>query len=161
MPKIYVGTYAKYASGSIQGKWFNLESYPCKQDFLEACAEFHSDEADPEFHFQDLDGIPRHFISESHIDAEFWLYMDYDDHHEGKAKEAYVTLFGEWNEAGFEDRFYGYYESDTDLAYEYVESCGLLASMPEDLQCYFDYERFGRDLAFDFSEDCGYYFRDQ
>lgn len=37
----------------------------------------------------------------------------------------------------------------TDIAYEVVESAGLLDSMPENLRSYFDYEAFGRDLGFE------------
>jgi len=43
-PRIYVGTYAKYNSGSIAGKWLDLEDYSDKEAFLEACAELHKDE---------------------------------------------------------------------------------------------------------------------
>lgn len=54
---------------------------------------------------------------------------------------------------------YGRFDSDTDLAYDYVENAGVLDGVPLNLQNYFDYEKFGRDLAMDFSEDGGYYFR--
>ena len=37
----------------------------------------------------------------------------------------------------------------TDIAYEIVESAGLLDSMPENLRSYFDYEAFGRDLGYE------------
>ena len=37
----------------------------------------------------------------------------------------------------------------TDVAYEIVESAGLLDSMPENLRSYFDYEAFGRDLGYE------------
>ena len=33
-----------------------------------------------------------------------------------------------------------------DVAYNYVQECGLLESMPSSLQCYFDYESLGRDM---------------
>jgi len=48
-PRIYVGTYAKYNSGSIKGQWLNLKDYSDKDDFLAACRELHKDESDPEF----------------------------------------------------------------------------------------------------------------
>ena len=37
----------------------------------------------------------------------------------------------------------------TDIAYEFVESAGLLDSLPENLRSYFDYEAFGRDLGYE------------
>jgi hypothetical protein len=33
-----------------------------------------------------------------------------------------------------------------DVAYNYIEECGLLSNMPENLQGYFDYESLGRDM---------------
>lgn len=43
-----------------------------------------------------------------------------------------------------------------DIAYNYIQECGMLEGMPENLQCYFDYESFGRDLEIE-----GSYFEDQ
>jgi antirestriction protein len=56
------------------------------------------------------------------------------------------------------DAFYGQYDSILDLAYEYVESTGMLANVDETISRYFDYERFAHDLSFDFSEANGFYF---
>ena len=36
MSKVYVGTYHKYNSGSIQGEWLDLTDFANKDDFLEA-----------------------------------------------------------------------------------------------------------------------------
>lgn len=37
----------------------------------------------------------------------------------------------------------------TDVAYEYVDQTGLLDSIPDHLQSYFDYESFGRDMGYE------------
>ena len=70
--RVYVGTYAKYNSGSLAGKWLDLIDYKDKAEFIAACKALHKDEADPELMFQDYEGIPSWMISESHIDAEVW-----------------------------------------------------------------------------------------
>ena len=70
--RVYVGTYAKYNAGSLGGRWLNLSDYANKDEFMAACRELHKDEADPEFMFQDFEGVPSWLISESHIDAEVW-----------------------------------------------------------------------------------------
>lgn len=145
-PRLYVGTYKKYNEGSIQGAWLDLENYTDKDEFMEACSALHADESDPEFMFQDREDIPTCFVSECSIDAEFWDFMDYDDRYDGEAKTAFVDWQGEWDSEKFEEAFQGKFDSEVDYAYDYVESCGLLSSMPENLQCYFDYERFARDL---------------
>lgn len=70
--RVYVGTYAKYNAGSLEGKWLTLSDYANKAEFIAACRELHKDEADPELMFQDWEGVPSWMIGESHIDAEVW-----------------------------------------------------------------------------------------
>ncbi|HHE4551427.1 TPA: antirestriction protein ArdA [Escherichia coli] len=49
-PAVYVGTWAKYNNGSIEGCWFNdLTVFETESDFLSAARKFHQDEKDPEF----------------------------------------------------------------------------------------------------------------
>lgn len=52
---IYCGTYAKYNNGSLYGKWLNLSDYSSYDELLTTMYELHSDEADPEFMFQDYE----------------------------------------------------------------------------------------------------------
>lgn len=46
----------------------------------------------------------------------------------------------------FTDHYNGDWEDLEAYADDYIESCGLLESMPENLRCYFDTERFARDM---------------
>lgn len=75
--KLYVGTYGKYNNGSIDGEWLDLSDYNDSQEFLAACAELHKDEHDPEFMFQDFEGFPRDFYSESHANPFLWILIEY------------------------------------------------------------------------------------
>lgn len=61
--KCYVGTYAKYNNGSIDGKWLNLAEFATFSDFLAACKKVHKDESDPEFMIQDWESLPDGFPS--------------------------------------------------------------------------------------------------
>ena len=45
----------KYNEGSLFGKWFELSDYANYEEFLVAIKEFHKDEEDPEFMFQDYE----------------------------------------------------------------------------------------------------------
>lgn len=63
--KLYVGTYAKYNNGSIEGAWLDLSDYSDSEEFLDACAELHKDEEEPEFMFQDFEGFPESLYRES------------------------------------------------------------------------------------------------
>lgn len=155
-PAVYVGTYHKYACGSIEGRWFDLTDYSCEDDFYEACRELHADESEPEFMFQDIEGIPDNMASESHIN---WDFIDaFQQAQSEKLEEAYVA----WVEYSrctdydeFTDAYRGEAGSEEDYAFNYVDETGLLDSLPNNLKCYFDYEAFARDL---FSS--GYYFAD-
>ena len=42
--RIYVGTYAKYNNGSLQGEWVELSEFYDWDEFMERCAEIHEDE---------------------------------------------------------------------------------------------------------------------
>lgn len=156
--KLYVSTYAKYNNGSIQGAWIDLTDYTDSEGFYQACAELHKDESDPEFMFQDFEGFSKDLYSESgNIDA-IYEYIDFvnETHLSQEAVDAGLSLGIPLDK--LEDAYYGQFDSDTDLAYDYVESAGLLHGVPDTITNYFDYEAFGRDLAMDFLEDEGFYF---
>ena len=56
--KVYVGTYAKYNSGSIAGAWISLAECENYGQFLSKCKDVHKDERDPEFMIQDTEDFP-------------------------------------------------------------------------------------------------------
>lgn len=156
---VYVGTYSKYNAGSIKGEWINLEQIGDYDDFLTACRDIHSDEVDPELMFQDFEGFPKRFYGESHIDEAVFDWLQLSES-EKELLEAYFEATGDHNATieDAEDRFYGHFESFTDLAMEYAASTGLFEGANETLERYFDYEAFGRDLSLDFVEHNGFYF---
>ena len=45
----------------------------------------------------------------------------------------------------FQDCYAGTFESLTEWAEQFIEDAGMLAEMPENLRCYFDYAAFARD----------------
>lgn len=165
--RIYVGTYAAYNEGDLRGKWFDLEDYDDKHDFLEAAEAYHrellgdEDEdypADIELMFQDWEGIPSDMVGESWVAPEVWELMEAFNNHDEDVVRAYLKCFGEWNESDFQDRYRGQYDSWEDFAEQLVDELGYLDEMPEHLRNYFDYEKYARDLKYDFCEEDGYYF---
>ena len=156
--RVFVSTYAKYNSGSLKGEWLDLEDYACKQDFYEACAELHSDEADPEFMFQDHEDIPKFFVGESYLSDDIWSYMDCAMD-EG-VKKAYVEVRDRWDEDDCSSSYIGEFYSFTKLAEYLVDEQGLLGELPKHLQYYFDYKAYGRDIRLngDVVEENGYFF---
>jgi antirestriction protein len=144
--RIYVGTYAKYNSGSIQGAWLDLEDYSDKEAFLEACKELHKDESDPELMFQDFEGFPRSFYSESSVSDELFAYLELD---EDDRKLLDVYREGVRDDGTIEqarDAFMGSgYSNESDWAAQWLEETGGLEGVPKHLENYIDFESYARD----------------
>lgn len=130
-PRIYVGTYAKYTSGSIAGKWLDLEDYSDRDEFLEACAELHKDESDPELMFQDYEGFPAAWYSESSAPPDIlWEWIGLDES-ERAAFAVYADhMGGDVDIDGFRDAYQGCWTSEADFAQHMAEECECV---PKDL----------------------------
>lgn len=144
-PRLYVGTYAKYNNGDISGDWLDLEDYSDKESFLEACAELHKDEADPEFMFQDFEGFPKALYSESSVDDKLFEFvaLDEDDREIVGIYWEHVNSDASVDEA--KENYAGCYKNEEDWAYEFLDETGALKDMPDNLRSYFDYEAYARD----------------
>ena len=156
-PSVYVGTYGKYNSGSINGAWVHLDQFDNEEEFLEYCAELHKDEEDPEFMFQDFENFPEAYYSESEIDPELWEFLALDDD-DRAMYEAFKEAGMEGTFSDAQDAYSGQFDSDIDFTMELLESCG---DIPKDMPSYLhiDWESTARDIMYDYSEANGYYFR--
>lgn len=157
-PRLYVGTYAKYNNGSIAGAWLDLDDYNDAAEFYSACQELHSDEEDPEFMFQDFEGFPKSFYSESgNVDA-IYEYIDFctDSHMDQDAIDAGLDL--DIPLEHIEEAYQGRYDSDEAFAKQMAEDFELI---PNDLKWplfYIDWTAAARDLMMDYSESERHYF---
>lgn len=131
-PQLYVGTYAKYNSGSISGEWVDLTQFSTADEFLQHCAELHSDEEDPEFMFQDYEGFPKVFYSESASSEDLeklfeFLSMDED---ERKLVEMYADATGysidQCTIDAANDAFHGTADSEADFVEQQAEELGYI-----------------------------------
>lgn len=156
-PSIYVGTYAAYNSGSLKGRWFDLEDFADADEFYAAIKAFHRNpdnddsrtapEDDPEFMFQDWEGIPDSMIGECWLHPDLWdEWIDLDDN-DREIVDAYYQYRTDFRPADeIKDAFVGRYNSKLDFAYERWEEAGYLADIPEELQGYIDYDAWLRDV---------------
>lgn len=87
--RIYVGTYAKYNNGTLQGEWVNLSDFYDLDGFKEHCVEIHEDEEEPEYMFQDWENIPDSLIDESNLEENFFELRDELDRLNDTEKEAF------------------------------------------------------------------------
>ena len=96
-PKAYVGTWAKYNEGDLDGKWMDLDDYADYDEFMEAARELHSDEEDPEIMVQETDNIPswlKKYINEYGINGDIvWGYINLDEH-EKDLVDGYLSVCG-------------------------------------------------------------------
>lgn len=152
MPRIYVGTYKKYNSGNLCGMWMDLEDCNGREDFLAKCAVLHKDERDPEFMFQDYDGIPREFYSESCIKPELfdWLALDADDRELLEVYCGHISCgIASIDEA--RDAFMGKADTKAAWAEEWItDTDSEWHKVPEHLKPYFDFEAYARDAEVTF-----------
>jgi len=166
---IYVGTYAKYNSGSIFGMWINLESVSDAYGFFEVCRELHKDEADPEFMMQDYQGFPEEFYHESMNIDDVQKVLDYIalDDDDREMLEAFCECYGgdatdADNIEDVRERCMGQFDTFQDFADQCADEELACMNAPEFCTRYFDYEAYARDLKYDFSvSDNGYIFRDR
>ena len=158
-PALYCGTYAKYNNGSIAGKWLTLADYGGADEFLQACRELHQDEADPEFMFQDSEGLPRELYGESLSKTDLeriyeWVNLEQPDR---DAVAEYLEATGSdlrgVNIQDVPDKLYCVLDQDWSgpaaAMGNHLLDDGVI-EVPEHLQGYIDVAALGRDWLMDF-----------
>lgn len=150
-PAIYVGTYAKYNSGSIAGAWVSLEGHD-QDSFLDACRALHADESAPEFMFQDYQNFPREFYGESGLASGLWDWLELDDN-DRELLARYCDAIGSDGLTidDARDAFHGTAESFAEFAENTAQECGVI---PKDLPSWIviDWEAsWNCNLRFDYS----------
>lgn len=165
---IYVGTYAKYNSGSIFGMWIDLESVSDAYEFFEVCRALHSDEADPEFMMQDYQGFPEELYHESMSvdDVEKILaFVELDDNDREMLDDYCECYGGDATDTDMIDiareRSMGKFDTFQEFADQCADEVLYCMNAPEFCTRYFDYESYARDLKSDYSIGSnGYIFSD-
>ena len=155
---IYVGTYAKYSSGSIFGMWIDLERVSDADEFFEVCRELHKDESDPEFMMQDYQGFPEEFYSECmSADAveRVLEYIALDDDDMEMLEDFCECYGGDVTDEDLVEKAressMGRFDSFRDFSDQCADEEIACMNAPEFCTRYFDYESYARDLKFNYS----------
>lgn len=161
MLRIYLTNLGKYNEGELIGEWLDL---PCTDEELEEAKERIgiSDEPDENGNYYE-----EWFITDYETDIHGLIVGEYDnldelnelaetlddlDEYEREIVEAMISEGYSLEDAidKKEDcMIYYNCEDMEDVAREYAEETGLLDSIPENLQSYFDFEAYGRDMSFE------------
>lgn len=144
--QVYVGTYAKYNDGSIEGAWIDLETHNDEESFLKACLELHKDEEDPELMFQDFEGFPKAFYHESSVDDRLWEYLQLSEDERDTVDIYLENIDSSADIKTALESYQGTHDSPSDFASELLDSTGDLETIPAHLRSYFDFESYARDL---------------
>jgi antirestriction protein len=117
---------------------------------LTACRELHKDEADPELMFQDFEGFPRAYYSESSVSDELFDWLEMDEH-DRELLEVYLENIDQSGTlVDAQDAFVGQGETIAQWAEQYLEDCGDLQNVPENLRYHIDFDSWARDSGFSF-----------
>ena len=147
--KIWIGNLAAYNAGILRGEWVTL---PVSDEDLQAV-------------YARIGG-EEHAIMDYSTDIDGLKIGEYDDIDElNEAAEAIADFDGTQLEAfgaflkdgcslsdavgHTENNDFTYYAdcfNMADVAQQYCDDCGILDRIPDDLQCYFDFEAYGRDM---------------
>ena len=157
------GSYNEYNERALGSKWLNFDDFNDWDEIVEELKKqgFQLDGIDEELFVQDIEGVPteRKNCDYVHPKKIFELIKKscvLDEQRKYDTMEAFceVRSFDEWadlvnnHEDRWDDDIYLYicYDWD-DYGREMFEACCY--ELPDSLECYFDFERFGRD--------CNYY----
>jgi hypothetical protein len=161
-PSAWIGCLGCYNAGRLIGKW--IPGLEC--DDLEAagltdsagrCTRCGADEflaMDHEHFLGLLDGgepNPQECYEAALQLAEVQEY-------EREILAAWIGNGMDFDLDAMRDSYIGEYEGDREFAESLVNENGLLESIPENLQNYFDYDAYARDLMYDAWEYSGHYF---
>ncbi len=163
--RVFITDLAAYNQGHLIGEWVELPSEDINADIARVLTNgalaCESGEIHEEYFVTDYEGFP--FAVSEHVDLEELNQQaedlnNYDDE-QLTAIELMIDngLVCDLDGAieHLDDMRNTNESSMEDVAIEYVDSCGLLDNMPENLRYYFDYESLGRDMEIE-----GSYFTD-
>ncbi|WP_052063890.1 antirestriction protein ArdA [Nitrincola sp. A-D6] len=153
-----------YNNGLLISHTFDLDKLNSYDKFLEEMRDWLAEvtedmddgEVREEYIVADYDDVPEEYMGEWSLSPEYFDFAEKADGLGFEVVKAGVDL-GIPLES-IEDAYLGEFDSMEDYAEEFIDSTGMLDSMPESLRGYFDVSRFANDLSFDVNESNGHFF---
>lgn len=157
MTSVFIQSLEDYNAGRIVGEWVDVEGMDESelQDAINKILAKSKEEVAEEWEFAGYEGFyTLNLCGYSSIKTVITLATAINEHGEAYAIYAdYVGLRYATTE-GFEDSYYGAWDSFKDFAENLFDEC-YLSQVPESVRFYIDYDAFARDLEIDYFHDRG------
>jgi len=144
--RVYIANLGKYNEGESVGAWFTL---PVDEDEVAERIGLGGRYEEYAIHDYELPFKIEEYMS---IDSLNYLHELAEDlpeeiQEEISALMGHFSTFEELCDKADDIILHSGCNSVEDVAYEYIEECGVLDGLPQNLQCYFDYAALARDMA--------------
>lgn len=159
-----------YINGDpLNGSWIHLDDIHDHDDILEALAKDNiiprNSDDEPDYDgdllVADIEGDLASICYKGDGIFNLARFIEVRDSDiEQSQAVAFIKLFETWDENKCTDYYEGYFESPDDFARHQLEQLGVLHAIPDDLQCYIDFERYAEQelLICSHCEYDGHYF---
>ena len=144
---VWVCSVADYNEGYLHGEWVDLDLIDTVEELQEAIEDILKDspvEKAEEWGFFDYDLGGIHIGENEDLEEVINIAKGLREH--DSAFVAFHNCFGSTDLEEFEERYQGKYDSVKDYAEQFLEDTGTIATIPENLRYYFDYEKYAHDL---------------
>jgi antirestriction protein len=120
--------------------------------------EVETKQTDEEWIVCDYDDVPKRYVGEYDLDADFFEYKDFLENTYMDKGAVDAGLYLDIPLESIEEAYAGEFKSDADFAENMAEQCGLISDDAKWPHTCIDWERAALDLMMDYSEEKGYYF---
>jgi antirestriction protein len=148
-PRVYVACLASYNSGILFGEWIDVN---CDADELservQAIIAKSPTAGAEEWAFHDYEGFAGFKMGENEpVENLVKVASLIEEYDEDVIEAAFGWLCDaeEVAKALENGAYAGTYDTPEDWAEEFLEDTGTLSQIPENLRCYFDFEKYARD----------------
>lgn len=148
--RIYVACLAAYNNGHLHGAWIDAtQDVDVIHEEIQAMLAASPIPNAEEWAIHDYEGFGVHLSEYEDLDRVHELACAIEEH--GEAFALYADLVGldYADPDSFQDAYHGEWHSEQDFAYDWWEQAGYLSQIPDNLQCYIDWEAVARDLFLD------------
>ena len=143
--QIYVASLSDYSAGKLHGEWIDVGTVSEMEADIVKILKSSKEPNAEEWAIHDYNDFPN--LGENPSLEEVEEVGELIDEH----GDVFLAALDYQNDIGYakssvEENFVGSGDSLSDIAYDYLESTGMLQEVPEFLRNYIDYEAYGRDM---------------